>query len=422
MEMIKELSLEELKHKGGSVVFKLGAKQILLLEVEGKFFALDNRCPHEGYPLSQGSTHKKSCVLTCNWHNWKFDLKSGKCLVGGDNVRTYPVTLEGNTLKVNVSEKSPELLRVEIMEGLKVAFEKRQYGRIARELTRLHYHGLDPKDAIRLCVLWSFERLEFGTTHAYAALADWLSLYEACDNLEDKMIALTETIDHLSFDALRHQIYPYSRALEKDFSPVELERAVELEECALAESMVAGAFNQGLRLRDLESVFTHIALKHYNDFGHSLIYVQKSVEVASHFNCVELECALSLALIRSLTFATREDLLPEFKNYAQSLEQFEGGEKVTFEDKPLTHQSTNELYRWVIGSLNSGKNAQDIYRELLLASGASMLGFEEHFGQDTNNSVNDNVGWLDFTHALTFANAVRVQSEKYPENLVRGLL
>ncbi len=422
MELRKEISLEELNSKGESVVFKLGQKQILLMKVEDKFFALDNRCPHEGYPLSQGGVDAKNCVLTCNWHNWKFDLKSGTCLLGGDNVRTYPVVLKENTVVVDASDKSPELTRVEIMEGLKVAFDKRQYGRLARELTRLHYHGLDPKDALRLSVLWSFERLEFGTTHAYAALADWLNLAQEVTELEDKIICLTEAIDHIAFDCLRHQVYPYSRAMEKNFSANELERAVEEEQVAMAESMVAGAFNQGLRLRDLEEVFTKIALEHYNDFGHSLIYVQKSLEVAGHFDCVELECALALALIRSLAYATREDLLPEFKKYQESLKATQSGAVATCSDKDLLDLNTNELYNWVVAKLAQNIDVKDIYEELLVANGASMLAFDTSYGQSTHNPVTQNVGWLDFTHALTFSNAVRVQCEKYPALWAQGLL
>ncbi|MEO2091127.1 MAG: Rieske (2Fe-2S) protein, partial [Gemmataceae bacterium] len=43
--------------------------------VGGEIRAISNRCPHEGYPLHQGVL--KQCVLTCNWHNWKFDLRDG---------------------------------------------------------------------------------------------------------------------------------------------------------------------------------------------------------------------------------------------------------------------------------------------------------------------------------------------------------
>src|ERR1700720_4273268 len=81
----------DLRSLGRKVVRRDG-KQVLLLARDGRIFALANRCPHEGYPLSEG-TEGPGCVLTCNWHNWKFDLTNGRALVGRDPVRTYPVEL-----------------------------------------------------------------------------------------------------------------------------------------------------------------------------------------------------------------------------------------------------------------------------------------------------------------------------------------
>ena len=80
---------DDLERRGRRVVRK-GGKQILLIASGGRVFAVANRCPHEGYPLSEG-TLGPACVLTCDWHNWKFDLASGEALVGRDPVRTYPV-------------------------------------------------------------------------------------------------------------------------------------------------------------------------------------------------------------------------------------------------------------------------------------------------------------------------------------------
>ena len=49
---------------------------------------LADACPHEGYPLSQGVVREG--VLTCRWHNWKFDAASGECLFGGESARRFP--------------------------------------------------------------------------------------------------------------------------------------------------------------------------------------------------------------------------------------------------------------------------------------------------------------------------------------------
>ena len=86
------------------------AAQILLLHTERGVFACANRCPHEGYPLSEGSL-ADGCVLTCNWHNWKFDLGSGATLVGGDQLPRYPVRLEAGRVWVDITPPDPELRR-----------------------------------------------------------------------------------------------------------------------------------------------------------------------------------------------------------------------------------------------------------------------------------------------------------------------
>ncbi len=68
----------------GAMVVKRGKKQIVLFASGPAVYACNNRCPHEGYPLSEGTlsagTRGRVCLLTCNWHNWKFDLESGQTL------------------------------------------------------------------------------------------------------------------------------------------------------------------------------------------------------------------------------------------------------------------------------------------------------------------------------------------------------
>ena len=67
-------SLEELKLKGRLVVHG-GHRPILVIYDRGRVFALDNRCPHMGFPLERGSV--EDGILTCHWHHARFDLESG---------------------------------------------------------------------------------------------------------------------------------------------------------------------------------------------------------------------------------------------------------------------------------------------------------------------------------------------------------
>jgi nitrite reductase/ring-hydroxylating ferredoxin subunit len=66
-------SLEELKAKGRLVVHG-SHRPILVLYDRGRVFALDNRCPHMGFPLERGSV--EDGILTCQWHHARFDLEA----------------------------------------------------------------------------------------------------------------------------------------------------------------------------------------------------------------------------------------------------------------------------------------------------------------------------------------------------------
>src|ERR1051325_275738 len=75
---------------GGAKVVKRAGKQIALFRTtNGDVYAVNNRCPHGGSPLAGGTVEERT--LTCDWHNWKFDLRSGAYLHGGEDVRWYPV-------------------------------------------------------------------------------------------------------------------------------------------------------------------------------------------------------------------------------------------------------------------------------------------------------------------------------------------
>ena len=375
------VSLQELEHKK-SALFKKDTKHIAVFKVGQDIWAIDNRCPHQGYPLVQGTVD--ACVLTCNWHSWKFDMRTGKCLTGGDPVRVYPTKVEESFIWVDVAEPSKEERMQTILEGLKTAFTKAKYGRTSREVARLYFNGLDPTVAIQKSIEWSYERLKEGTTHAYAACADWLRLYfENISNPENQLICITEAIDHMADDAWGQSLYPYSKEAEP-FSEEAWIAAIEAEDEKKAIALLQGALGAGLHFKQLEKVFTRAALMHYNDFGHALIYVTKAGTVIE-FLGEAIERPILLSLTRALCHMTREDLLPEFQD-------------------------------------TSKYASQNSYDALLEMNAKNFLYFNSHFEAAYDKPVSDNVSWLDFTHPITFANAVRVQCQKYPEFWKQGLL
>ena len=73
-DFIRVATLEELK-TAGMIVVRGARCPLLVVYDDGKVFALDNRCPHLGFPLHRGSV--EDGILTCHWHHARFDLASG---------------------------------------------------------------------------------------------------------------------------------------------------------------------------------------------------------------------------------------------------------------------------------------------------------------------------------------------------------
>ena len=81
----------------GAKLVRLGEREVALFRRNGKFYALDNRCPHQGGPLGEG--HFDGDSVVCPWHHWDFHLETGKSRLGPDVcVRAYAVVVEGNDI------------------------------------------------------------------------------------------------------------------------------------------------------------------------------------------------------------------------------------------------------------------------------------------------------------------------------------
>src|SRR5215472_15736734 len=91
-------SLEELKAKGRLVVHGRH-RPVLVVYDRGRVFALDNRCPHMGFPLERGSL--EDGILTCHWHHARFDLESGCTFdLWADDVPVCPIEIRNGDVWV----------------------------------------------------------------------------------------------------------------------------------------------------------------------------------------------------------------------------------------------------------------------------------------------------------------------------------
>ena len=86
---------------GEGQAFAVNGRMVAVFNEDGKFFAIDDFCPHMGASLAGGYMEKG--VVTCPWHEWRFDARTG---VNTDDatckVATYPVKVEGGSVLVQV--------------------------------------------------------------------------------------------------------------------------------------------------------------------------------------------------------------------------------------------------------------------------------------------------------------------------------
>lgn len=413
-------------------IVKAGGKQILLLKRPGpdgdRIIACNNRCPHEGYPLAEGSVTDSAeanadgaphCIVTCNWHNWKFDLDSGETLVGGDALRRYPVRVEDGKILLDLSDPPAAIAIAKALDNLTGAFDRHEYDRIAREVARLMKAGGDPLDALRRTIAVTHDRFEYGATHALPATSDWLSLRkDASDDPVRSLAMLTESIGHFVWDSRREPAVPYPGGTE-DWDEDAFVTAVEAEDEAKACALVRGAVAAGLGWPDMERGFARAALAHYQDFGHSAIYTYKMRALTAALGDPESLRSLALLLTRSLVFASREDLIPEFRAYAGAIDRWDGTGNARVREEDLRKGSVKAI----LTALSNGSGDMDALYDAAMGAGAwQLLHFDLAWQDRTDSTVSQNVGWLDFTHTLTFGNAARKLAETNPDLWPAALL
>jgi nitrite reductase/ring-hydroxylating ferredoxin subunit len=401
----------------GCKLVRHDGRQVLVVAQESRLFAIANRCPHEGYPLSEG-TIGPGCVLTCNWHNWKFDLASGAALVGRDPVRTYQVAERGGEIFIDFRDPPADERRARALRGIETAILNNDRARMAREVARLERAGFDAREALAHGLRLCNGRLEGGMTHAHAAAADWLLLAARAETPAARPAAELEPLGHIAWDTQGEGEFPYPETAE-EWDGAGFVAAVEAEDEATAVAHIRGAFAQSLPYASLRAAIGEAALAHYAAFGHCAIYTLKAGQLIERLG-EEVAKPVLLALTRMLVRARREERLPEFRGYAKALAEWDGSGAAPARASDFIGLSVDGSLRRTLAS--SGRPVHELYDALLGAALFNLLHFDTAFERATNNAIADNVGWLDFTHALTFANACRHICSEQPDLWPRAAL
>ena len=101
--MVPVASLDEVRARG-VVVTQAGDRSVAVFAAGDEIHAVDNRCPHMGFPLDRGSV--KDGILTCHWHEARFELASGCTFdLWADDAISYATELRGDQVWVATSPR-----------------------------------------------------------------------------------------------------------------------------------------------------------------------------------------------------------------------------------------------------------------------------------------------------------------------------
>jgi nitrite reductase/ring-hydroxylating ferredoxin subunit len=275
-------SLEELKAKGRLVV-RGAHRPILVVHDRGRVFALDNRCPHMGFPLDRGSV--EDGILTCHWHHARFDLASGCTFdLWADDAPTCPVEVRDLEVwvKPTFGYADPAAhwrrrLHDGLAHDLGLVIAKAVHGQLAT--------GAPPADAVRQIVLFGARNRDgwgVGLT-ILTALANLLPVLPE----EQTYLALFHGARHVAADcdgqAPRQERAPL--ASRPDLATVSrwLRRWTAVRHREAAERTVLTALASGAAPAELaDLLLTAETDRAFADTGHSLDFINKA------FECLDL--------------------------------------------------------------------------------------------------------------------------------------
>jgi nitrite reductase/ring-hydroxylating ferredoxin subunit len=88
--------------KNGMKLVRVERLEILLVNANYRFYAVENRCPYMGYPLYFGNL--EGTILTCGFHYARFDITTGKPLnrVSGKSLKTFKVIVKDSQILVEL--------------------------------------------------------------------------------------------------------------------------------------------------------------------------------------------------------------------------------------------------------------------------------------------------------------------------------
>lgn len=426
---IRVATLDELKSKGVMVV-KGPDRPIAVYAHDTGVAAVDNRCPHMGFPLHRGTV--QDGILTCHWHHARFDLCSGCTFdLFADDVPAYDVEVRDGDVFVSSLPRGGnpvEHYRRRLREGMEQNLSLIQ----AKSIVGLLRSGVDYREIVRQIGLYGAQYRD--------GWASGLTI----------LTAMANVVPHVGEEAAYLALYQGSRRVAADCAGMTPRRdryALETDELELATLKRWLRYWTTVRHRDgaertlltaignstvpelAELVFTAATERFYADGGHALDFCNKAFELLDLIGWEHAPRVLPTVMGQLVAARGGEelnswrhpvDLVPPIRALEQELpELFEqGAGKAWNEVRALGDAMLGEdplaVLAAIRGAVLEGARPEQLSRALAYAAAMRIARF------GTANEFGD---WITALHTFTFCNALHQAIRRCPSpDLVRGVL
>lgn len=424
-------TLEELEKKA-HISFNVPGRDLVIFYHEGQVYALDNRCPHMGFPLSRGTT--KDGILTCDWHHARFDLKSGGTFdLWADDVPAFPVQIQDGKVWVIIEQNKD--VTTDHMQRLQDGLEQNNGLLIAKSVIALLSSGMEPTELFRRGIKHGVSYRQDGWGQGLTILTCMVNLLQFLSS-EDRQRALYDGLSAVAQDcdgaAPRFRVRPLPK-MGSDVKTLKqwFRHFIEVRDSDGAERCLVSAIRENFEPLQIADMMFAAATDHrYLDSGHVLDFTNKAFEALDVVGWDLAESVLT-SLVPLYAKATRMEersswrhpidlkhvLERSFKEIPVSLEL---GHKKLGSWRPeksivdtLLSDKPNEIADVLLTSIREGATEEGLAATVEYAA-ALRIAF---FG--TSNEFSD---WNTALHTFTFSHAVQQSLHRLPSiELLRGI-
>ncbi len=398
-------------------------------------FAVDNRCPHMGFPLDRGTI--QDGILTCYWHYARFDLKSGGTFdLFADDARVFPVEIRDGAVWVDVAPHADATARHQ--ERLKVGLERNLSLVVAKSVLALLADAADWRSALtpfRIGLAFGAAYRQNGWGQGLTILTCMMNLLPALDPV-DRPRALYHGLSAVAADSFNHPPRFAVRPLpgsDQDVTTLKrwFRQFVEVRDDEGAERCLVSAIRAGADQRQMADMLFAAATDHrYIQIGHVLDFTNKALEALDIAGWDLAELVLP-SLASNFTNASRMEESNAWRNPVDLIAILTGAfaelpASLVADQAHRTHWRGQEALLAVLlgdephaiaGSLLAALAAGAT--EVELASAVSYAAALRIAQFHTSNEFGD---WDTALHTFTFANAVEQGMRRAPSpELLRGV-